>query len=183
VEGFGELARNREVLIRAFNNFTELDGLLITAGLQDGYKVLDTYGADIADYFRKETLRAIIEGLPIQSLPGSKADSLAKRIWEGGRLGKGRLPSITQRAITAARFELPKIENEIYNSKAQELGLDWGINVNPMDDRTTEICQEATAAGPMKYEDWINSYGLPPRTDPFHLCRSQMVWGEKDWLI
>lgn len=182
VIGFGDLIRNRDVLLAAYKNFNDVDRFICTAGLEDGYKILDTYGADIADYFRRETLRAIIEGIPVQSLPGSKADSLAKRIWEGGRVGKGKLPSLTQRAVTIARVELSRIENDTYTQKSQELGLDWGINVNPLDERTTSICTDATLVGPMKYQDWVNSYGLPPRLNPFHLCRSTMVWGEKEWL-
>ncbi len=182
LEGFGDLVRNREVLLAAFKNFNQIDSMILTSGLEEGYRILDTYGTDIADYFRRETLRAIIEGIPVQSLPGSKADSLARRIWEGGRIGKGKLPSIVHRAVTIARIELPRIENATYTQKAQEAGLEWGINVNPLDERTTPICEDASAAGPMTYQDWLNTYGLPPRINPFHLCRSNIIWGEKRWL-
>lgn len=182
IRGFGDLVRNRELLLGAFTNFAELDSLLITSAMTEGYKVLDTYGADIAGYFRRELVRGIIEGIPVQTPLGSKADSLAKRLWEGGRIGKGRMPSMAQRAVAIARFELPKIENETYTQKSQDLGLNWGININPLDERTTGICEDATMAGPMTYQEWLDSYGLPPRTNPFHLCRSQIIWGEKDWL-
>lgn len=182
VQGFGELVYNRGVLLTAFKNFSEVDSLLITSAMENGYRVLDTYGADIAGYFRREMVRAIIEGIPVQSPLGSKADSLAKRLWEGGRIGKGRMPSLAQRAVTIARFELPKVELATYTQKSRDLGLDYGRNINPLDERTTGICEDATNAGVMTYQQWIDSYGLPPRVNPFHLCRSQIIWGEKGWL-
>ncbi len=182
LRSFGSLVRNRSVLTAAFENFAELDSLLITSAMQEGYKVLDTYGADIAGYFRKEVVRSIIEGLPLQTPMGSKGDSLVKRLWEGGRIGKGRMRSAAQRAVAIARYELPKIENATYTHKSQELGLNYGININPLDERTTGICEMATQAGAMTYREWIDSYGLPPRAKPFHLCRSQIIWGERSWL-
>ncbi len=182
LRSFGALVRNRSVLTAAFENFAELDGLLITSAMQEGYKVLDMYGTDIAGYFRKEIVRGIIEGLPLQTPMGSKGDSLVKRLWEGGRIGKGRMRSAAQRAVAIARYELPKIENATYTQKSQELGLTHGININPLDERTTGICEMATQAGAMTYQEWLDSYGLPPRAKPFHLCRSQIIWGERSWL-
>jgi hypothetical protein len=52
-----------------------------------------------------------------------------------------------------------------------------------MDDRITEICMEASRAEPLTLEQWSASrYGRPPRRRPFHLCRSVLVGGRKEWF-
>jgi hypothetical protein len=56
-------------------------------------------------------------------------------------------------------------------------------NENPMDDRTTEVCMEASRQEPMALEQWSASrWGRPPRLRPFHLCRSVLVGGRKEWF-
>jgi hypothetical protein len=50
-----------------------------------------------------------------------------------------------------------------------------------MDDRTTEICREASRQEPMTLEQWSASeWGRPPRLSPFHLCRSVLEGGPED---
>jgi hypothetical protein len=57
------------------------------------------------------------------------------------------------------------------------------VNDNPMDDRTTDICREASEQPPMTLDEWSASpWGRSPRLRPFHLCRSVLVGGRREWF-
>ena len=57
------------------------------------------------------------------------------------------------------------------------------VNEDPMDDRTTEVCADASRQEPMTLAEWSASrWGRPPRLRPFHLCRGVLVGGRKEWF-
>jgi hypothetical protein len=88
-------------------------------------------------------------------------------------------------ANAIARVERAKVMNSVYQSLCDAALGDEAvyINDNPLDDRTTEICLDASRQEPMTLAEWSASrWGRPPRLRPFHLCRSVLVGGRKEWF-
>lgn len=188
----GNVAAVSPALLRAaVDNVTLTKGVL-RVGYQDMYAILNTVGADVGEWFRRECMDAILEGLPVVSKTGG--DSLMKRLVESGRLkpivvktesGKLIRRSISQRAEAIARIEMGRIANRTHETLAQEILGKEAVyrNSNPRDSRTTAICREASALKPMTLAQWSASrFGRPPRLRPFHLCRSVLIGGLPDWF-
>ena len=91
-----------------------------------------------------------------------------------------RVRSIATRANAIARIENAKIMNAVQLALCQRALGNEAVytNDNPLDDRTTGICREASEQPPMTLDEWAASkWGRPPRLRPFHLCRSVLVGG------
>jgi len=180
-----------ELVQAAYKNVSLTRGQLLV-GAEDMYKIVNTVGDDVGEWFRRETMDAVLDGIPIVNKSGG--DSLMNRIVESGRLKpitiksqSGRLirRSISQRAEAIARIEMGKILNKTHEKLAAEILGDDAVykNSNPRDSRTTDICRRASNQAPMTLEQWSASeFGRPPRLRPFHLCRSVLIGGEADWF-
>lgn len=181
-------------VLNAFSIVSEAEKGILRVGYKDTYDILNTVGDDIATWFRREMTRATIEGIPLINKLDPKADTLTSRLYKSGRLkpqkiktGSGAVITRTleQRAEGIARIESMKIINRTHEQLATEILGEGGvyINANPTDDRTTDICERATAAGPMTLAEWdASEFGRPPRMDPFHYCRSVLIGGRKEWF-
>ncbi len=53
----------------AFNNVTVSQKAVIEVGFQNTYKIMNVVGDDVSDYFRREMLDAVIDGIPVQGGP------------------------------------------------------------------------------------------------------------------
>ena len=180
---------SQDLVDEVFRHIPNTERAVLRVGKTELYHIMGTVGTDVQDWFRFEMLDAITKGLPVQG-----AGSLAQRLFESGRLRpimvrteKGRLirRSLRQRANAIARVESAKIINAVHDSLGEKaLGPDRvGLNSNPRDSRTTDICLRASRQPPMTKQEWIASpLGLPPRLRPFHWCRSVIIWGEPDWF-
>jgi hypothetical protein len=179
-------------LLRTAVENVKLTKGILRIGYEDMYTIINTVGADVGEWFRRETMNAILEGLPVVSKTGG--DSLMKRLVQSGRLQpivikteSGRLirRSIAQRAEAIARIEMGRIVNRTHEILAQEVLGKTAVyrNSNPRDSRTTQICREASTQTPMTLAQWSASrFGRPPRLRPFHLCRSVLIGGLPDWF-
>ena len=180
-----------ELLRAAYENVTLTKGVL-QVGLESMYRVINTVGDDVGDWFRRESMDAILEGLPVVSK--TDGESLMSRLVESGRLkpivvktetGKLIRRSIAQRAEAIARIEMSRIVNRTHEVLAEEILGKTAVyrNSNPQDSRTTNICREASAHKPMTLAQWSASrFRRPPRLRPFHLCRSVLIGGEAEWF-
>jgi len=180
-----------ELVQAAYKNVTLTRGELLV-GAEDMYKIVNTVGDDVGEWFRRETMDAVLDGVPVVNKLGG--DSLMNRLIESGRLKPitiktqgGRLirRSVSQRAEAIARIEMGKIINKTHEKLASDILGDDAVyrNSNPRDSRTTHICRRASAQPPMTLEQWSASeFGRPPRLRPFHLCRSVLIGGEADWF-
>ena len=163
---------------QAFAHVLDAETGVLSVGIKDNYRIMNTVGDDIGEFFRRELTEAMILGKSIQG-PGSLTESL----FESGRLkplvvktkeGKLVTRSVRQRAVSIARIETNKVTNRVHDIKATEvLGTQAVfININPEDNRTTTICERASRAKPMTLEEWDASpFGRPPRlkVQHFHL--------------
>ena len=180
-----------ELLKSAFGNVTLTRGVL-QVGFEDIYRIINTVGMDVGEWFRRECMDAILEGLPVVSKTGG--ESLMTRLVESGRLkpitirtesGKLIRRSISQRAEAIARIEMGRIVNRTHEVLAEAILGKPAVyrNSNPRDSRTTDICRRASAHKPMTLAQWSASeFGRPPRLRPFHLCRSVLIGGEEEWF-
>lgn len=171
----------------AFETVHDAEAGVLRVGLRETYDILRTSGDDIAAFFRQEMVRAATLGLPVQG-PGS----LAERLFESGRIkpitvrtkdGKIVHRTVRQRAVSIARIETAKVYNREHQVKAEEIfGAETVyVNINPRDHRTTPLCEEASRQPPMTMLEWERSkWGLPPRLDPFHLCRSHLLGATRE---
>lgn len=179
---------DRETVRQAFLNIQDAEAGVLRVGLQDTYQVLRTAGDDVAEFFRREFVKAATLGLPIQAR--GDAPSLAKNLYEGGYLkpitvrtkdGKIITRSVRQRAITIARVETAKVGERVHEIKTQEVLGESALyaNANPEDSRTTDVCMRASRLPPMALREWdAHPLGRPPRIFPqFHLCRSFLIGG------
>ncbi len=177
---------DRDAVREAFRNIRPAERAILQVGVRDTYRIMDTVGDDVADFFRDTFTEAAILGLPVQG----RGDTIENRIFEGGRLkaqtiktaeGKIIKRSLRQRAVAIARVETARVYNRVHESKAREILGDEAVfaNANPEDSRTTEICNEASNQEPMTMAEWDKSkWGRPPRLRPdFHLCRSFLIGG------
>ena len=180
-----------ELVRAAFENVTLTEGAL-RVGYEDMYRIINTVGSDVGTWFQRETLDAVLEGLPVVSKTGG--DSLMARLVESGRLkpitirtetGKLIRRSVAQRAEAIARIEMGRIVNRTHEDLAAEVLGDRAVyrNSNPNDSRTTDICRRASRQTPMTLQAWSDStFGRPPRLRPFHLCRSVLIGGQAEWF-
>jgi len=179
-----------DLVAAAFNNVTVAQKAVIEVGFQNTYKIMNVVGDDVSDYFRREMLDAVIDGIPVQGGP----DSLAGRLIQGGRIKpikikteSGRIftRSIRQRANTIARVEMARVTNKTHEVIAtRALGAEAVyVNSNPRDSRTTDICMRASTSGAKTLAEWDRSdFGRPPRLNPFHMCQSVLIGGQKSWF-
>uniref|UniRef100_A0A6M3LN56 Uncharacterized protein n=1 Tax=viral metagenome TaxID=1070528 RepID=A0A6M3LN56_9ZZZZ len=180
-----------ELVRAAFENVTITEGAL-RVGYEDMYRIINTVGSDVGTWFRRTTLDAVLEGLPVVNKMGG--DSLMSRLVESGRLkpitirtesGKLIRRSVSQRAEAIARIEMGRIVNRTHEELAREVLGDAAVyrNSNPRDSRTTDICMRASRQSAMTLQEWSDSeFGRPPRLRPFHLCRSVLIGGEAEWF-
>lgn len=179
-----------ELVKATFANITPSEKAVIQVGYENVYKIMNVVGDDATEWFRREMMDAVIDGIPVQGGP----DSLAGRIIQSGRLKpikiktqSGRLitRSISQRANTIARVEMARVANKTHEMLASRaLGAEAVyINSNPMDSRTTDVCARASTQVAMTLAEWDRSpFGRPPRLNPFHMCRSVLIGGQRDWF-
>lgn len=169
---------DRETVRQAFKSVRAAERGVLEVGVRDTYRIMDTVGDDVADFFRDTMTDAAIRGIPIQG----RGDTLENAIFEGGRLrpqtirtADGRLirRSMRQRAVAVARVETAKVYNRVHELKTKEVLGEEAVyaNANPEDTRTTKPCMEASGQEPMTLEEWDKSaWGRPPRLRPqFHL--------------
>jgi hypothetical protein len=168
-------------------------GAVLRVGQENAYTIMETVGADVQDWFRTTLLDGIVEELPLQGA-GSLAERIASsgrinpltiRIKSGPRAGQTLTRSIATRANAIARVESAKVMEAVHEALASAALGDEAVymNDNPLDDRTTDICREASEQDPMTLEEWSASpWGRPPRLDPFHLCRSVLIGGRPEWF-
>lgn len=179
-----------ELIRSLFRNVSVAERAVLRVGFQDTYKILNTVGDDVAEWFRREMLDAILEGIPVQG----KGDTLTNRLIESGRLKPVRIRTETGRIITRsvraratgiARIESARIVNHTHEVLAQQaLGREAVyLNSDPQDSRTTDICMRASRQAPKTLREWdASQYGRPPRLNPFHYCRSVLIGGRPEWF-
>jgi hypothetical protein len=179
-----------ELLGAIFEGISVEQSAVLRVGYENLYRVMGTVGNDIGVWMRETMTNAVLEGIPVQGV----GDSLATRIIESGRIKpltikakNGRIihRSLKQRANAIARVESARIVNKTHEILAEAaLGTEAVyVNSNPQDDRTTDVCERASRSAPKTLRGWDNSaYGRPPRLNPFHLCRSVLIGGQKDWF-
>lgn len=179
-----------ELVSSVFKNVSGAEKAVLEVGFKNSYRIMNVVGDDVGDWFRREMLDAVIDGIPVQG----GADSLAGRLIQSGRIKplkiktqSGRIitRTVRQRANTIARVEMARVVNQTHEVLATEaLGDDAVyINSNPRDSRTTDICLRASAQPAMTLRDWDKTeFGRPPRLNPFHMCRSVLIGGEASWF-
>lgn len=92
----------------------------------------------------------------------------------GGRLGES--DALVRRAHLIARTETTAIQNTMHIRWTKEAGFTHYVNINPLDDRTSVGCREASAESAKTLEEWESwtasdgQGGKPPRRPN---CRSQ----------
>lgn len=181
---------NQDLLRSVFEVIQPSERALLKAGYQNTYQSITRIGDDVADWLRREMMDAVIEGIPIVG-PG---DTLVGRLVQNGRLKpivvktkNGRLitRTVKQQATTLARENSARIINHTHDTLGHAAlgGAPVGINSNPNDSRTTDICRRASQQPPMTRREWQNSeFGLAPRYEPYHFCRSVIIWGRAEWF-
>ena len=173
-----------------FKHVSSTERAILKVGRYDAYSIIGTIGDDINEFFRREMLDSVAEGIPVQG-PG---DSLANRLFASGRLkaipvytkdGRTIMRSARTRADAIARVESAKILNATHEDVTKQALGDEAVyrNSNPRDSRTTDICLQASRQEPMTLLEWSRTrFGRPPRLRPFHLCRSVLIGGMKEWF-
>jgi hypothetical protein len=173
-----------------FKHVSSSERAILKVGRYDAYSIMGTVGDDINEFFRREMLDSVAEGIPIQG-PG---DTLSNRLFASGRLkaipiqaknGRTIMRSAKARADAIARIESAKILNATHQDVTKQALGDEAVyrNSNPQDSRTTDICKFAAREKPMTLAEWSRSrFGRPPRLSPFHLCRSVLIGGMEEWF-
>ena len=173
-----------------FKHVSSTERAILRVGRSDAHSIIGTIGDDINEFFRREMLDSVAEGIPVQG-PG---DSLANRLFASGRLkaipvytkdGRTIMRSARTRADAIARVESAKILNATHEDVTKQALGDEAVyrNSNPRDSRTTDICSQASRQEPMTLLEWSRSrFGRPPRLRPFHLCRSVLIGGMPEWF-
>jgi hypothetical protein len=173
-----------------FKHISGTERAILKVGRSDAYSIIGTIGDDINEFFRREMLNAVAEGIPVQG-PG---DTLSNRLFASGRLkaipvytknGRTIMRSAKTRADAIARIESAKILNATHEDVTKQALGDEAVyrNSNPQDSRTTDICKYAAREKPMTLVEWSRSrFGRPPRLKPFHLCRSVLIGGMEEWF-
>ena len=173
-----------------FKHISSSERAILKVGRYDAYSIMGTVGDDINEFFRREMLDSVAEGIPIQG-PG---DTLSNRLFASGRLkaipiqaknGRTIMRSAKARADAIARIESAKILNATHEDVTKQALGDEAVyrNSNPQDSRTTDICRYAAREKPMTLLEWSRSrFGRPPRLRPFHLCRSVLIGGMEEWF-
>ncbi|MAH47782.1 hypothetical protein CMI37_18315 [Candidatus Pacearchaeota archaeon] len=173
-----------------FKHISSTERAILKVGRYDAYSIIGTIGDDINEFFRREMLDSVAEGIPIQG----RGDTLANRLFASGRLkaipvytkdGRTIMRSARTRADAIARVESAKILNATHEDVTKQALGDEAVyrNSNPRDSRTTDICLQASRQEPMTLLEWSRTrFGRPPRLRPFHLCRSVLIGGMKEWF-
>jgi hypothetical protein len=173
-----------------FKHISGTERAILKVGRSDAYSIIGTIGDDINEFFRREMLNSVAEGIPVQG-PG---DTLSNRLFASGRLkaipvytknGRTIMRSAKTRADAIARIESAKILNATHEDVTKQALGDEAVyrNSNPQDSRTTDICAYAAREKPMTLVEWSRSrFGRPPRLKPFHLCRSVLIGGMEEWF-
>ena len=173
-----------------FKHISGTERAILKVGRSDSYSIIGTIGDDINEFFRREMLNSVAEGIPVQG-PG---DTLSNRLFASGRLkaipvytknGRTIMRSAKTRADAIARIESAKILNATHEDVTKQALGDEAVyrNSNPQDSRTTDICAYAAREKPMTLVEWSRSrFGRPPRLKPFHLCRSVLIGGMEEWF-
>jgi hypothetical protein len=183
---------NQDLVKAAFQHVSTAEKGVLKVGFQDQYKILNTVGDDVGEWFRRTLMDSMVEGIPIEAPLGT--DSLFNRLYESGRLKPqtirakdGRLihRSLEQRAQAIARVENNKVINRVHEVVGEEALGGEGLwkDAGPIDGDTTNICLDASLQAPMTRQEWAQSpWGLAPRIDrDFHLCRHFMLGVKKEW--
>ena len=151
---------------------------------------LQETGGSLRNAMQEELVKAQLDGVgqhelanriaanplfQFENLPN--AENARKLYTAGGRLGENE--ALRHRANVIARDSISNAANRLHEQWTQAAGFELYINYNPLDDRTTEGCREASEQEPMTLEDWDNwraesdgQGGRPPR---WFLCRSQLM--------
>lgn len=176
---------NLEPIKIALANFSEAEAGTLLVGQQRLIRIRNLAGEQIVDKFRQETIRAMAEGIPLVG-PG---DTFSNRLIRTGILKEVRIPttagtfrtiSIDARARTIARTESIRIAADAEAVKIKELGFETFVfNRNPVDDRTSAVCDRAVSASPMTLETLDNVHGRPPRHPN---CRCSIIAGRPEWF-
>ena len=88
----------------------------------------------------------------------------------GGRLGRNQ--ALEHRANFIVRENIADTSNRMHERWTQEAGFELYINYNPLDSRTTDICEAASAHTAQTLEQWDATLGRPRR----HMgCRSHLM--------
>ena len=173
-----------------FKHVSSTERAILRVGRSDAHSIIGTIGDDINEFFRREMLDSVAEGIPVQG----RGDSLANRLFASGRLkaipvytkdGRTIMRSARTRADAIARVESAKILNATHEDVTKQALGDEAVyrNSNPRDSRTTDICSQASRQEPMTLLEWSRSrFGRPPRLRPFHLCRSVLIGGMPEWF-
>ena len=173
-----------------FKHISGTERAILKVGRSDAYSIIGTIGDDINEFFRREMLNAVAEGIPVQGA----GDTLSNRLFASGRLkaipvytknGRTIMRSAKTRADAIARIESAKILNATHEDVTKQALGDEAVyrNSNPQDSRTTDICRYAAREKPMTLIEWSRSrFGKPPRLRPFHLCRSVLIGGMEEWF-
>ena len=173
-----------------FRHVSSTERAILRVGRSDAHSIIGTIGDDINEFFRREMLDSVAEGIPVQG----RGDSLANRLFASGRLkaipvyakdGRTIMRSARTRADAIARVESAKILNATHEDVTKQALGDEAVyrNSNPRDSRTTDICSQASRQEPMTLLEWSRSrFGRPPRLRPFHLCRSVLIGGMPEWF-
>ena len=173
-----------------FKHISGTERAILKVGRSDAYSIIGTIGDDINEFFRREMLNAVAEGIPVQGA----GDTLSNRLFASGRLkaipvytknGRTIMRSAKTRADAIARIESAKILNATHEDVTKQALGDEAVyrNSNPQDSRTTDICAYAAREKPMTLVEWSRSrFGRPPRLKPFHLCRSVLIGGMEEWF-
>ena len=173
-----------------FKHISSTERAILKVGRSDAYSIIGTIGDDINEFFRREMLNAVAEGIPVQGA----GDTLSNRLFASGRLkaipvytkyGRTIMRSAKTRADAIARIESAKILNATHEDVTKQALGDEAVyrNSNPQDSRTTDICRRAAREKQMTLVEWSRSdRGRPPRLRPFHLCRSVLIGGMEEWF-
>jgi hypothetical protein len=188
--------RNVRSLLATFKNFgwDPESEALISGGYRMASDAFQQWNAGTAEWLQDEFAKARRSGIPVGNYSdiGTDRDTLTNRLYKSPNKLRGRtIKTVTGKtihippertALNLARVEVTRISNDAAEIEAERIGLDYAYNANPMDSETTPVCQAATDAGVLPKAELIANHGKPPRLDPFHYCRSKLVYVRKEWV-
>jgi hypothetical protein len=158
-------------------------------GFRQWYGRFQEVGTSLRDQMQREIVRAKLTGMSQRELANAFIDlpgfdfanlpSIGERgmriFTRGGRVGMSE--ALKNRAMMIARTELQAVTNDMHITWTKNAGFEKYINVNPMDERTTPGCAEASQQPAMTLEEWRRwmgsdgQGGIPPRKPN---CRSSL---------
>lgn len=180
---FGRTTQAR--LESAFGAFTD-EGLqgVFQEGYDEWLASFEGNGQQLKESMRRHVARSSNEGMgqrqlaqniakdPLFQFENMPNPARAEEFYtQGGKLGKNL--ALEDRAQRVARDALANTSNRTYERWTTAAGFDYFVNYNPLDERTTDICESASEQQAMTLEQWDASpYGRPRR---HHLCRSHLL--------